>query len=107
MKRSGVIASLLLLAGCVGSSFSRPYDAYGDAPPDSLRGQCERTVYEDPKVKEALARSAGTAGADDIKALAVPVLAHRLIFSSDQLADLHDQSEQIVTGLLQEVPVPL
>ena len=70
MKRSGVIASLLLLAGCVGSSFSRPYDAYGDAPPDSLRGQCERTVYEDPKVKEALARSAGTAGADDIKALA-------------------------------------
>jgi MoxR-like ATPase len=44
---------------------------------------------------------------DDIKALAIPVLAHRLIFSSDQLADLRGQSEQIVTALLQEVPVPL
>ena len=44
---------------------------------------------------------------DDLKALAVPVLAHRLIFSSDQLADLRGQSEQIVTGLLQKVPVPL
>jgi MoxR-like ATPase len=44
---------------------------------------------------------------DDIKALAIPVLAHRLIFSSDQLADLRGQSEQIVTGLLRKVPVPL
>jgi MoxR-like ATPase len=44
---------------------------------------------------------------DDIKALAIPVLAHRLIFSSDQLADLHGQAEKIVTGLLQKVPVPL
>jgi MoxR-like ATPase len=44
---------------------------------------------------------------DDIKALAIPVLAHRLIFSSDQLADLRGQSEQIVTALLQKVPVPL
>jgi MoxR-like ATPase len=44
---------------------------------------------------------------DDIKALAIPVLAHRLIFSSDQLADLRGQSEQIVTGLLHQVPVPL
>jgi MoxR-like ATPase len=44
---------------------------------------------------------------DDIKTLAVPVLAHRLIFSSDQLSDLRDQSERTIAGLLQKVPVPL
>jgi MoxR-like ATPase len=44
---------------------------------------------------------------DDIKALAVPVLAHRLIFSSDQLMDPHGQSERILDHLLQKIPVPL
>ena len=44
---------------------------------------------------------------DDIKALAVPVLAHRLIFASDQLDDLRRQSEQIIRNLLQDIPVPL
>jgi len=44
---------------------------------------------------------------DDIKALAVPVLAHRLIFASDQLEDLRRQSEQIILDLLQKIPVPL
>src|SRR5437879_9374033 len=41
---------------------------------------------------------------DDIKALAVPVLAHRLIFASDQLEDLSRQSEQIIQNLLQNIP---
>jgi MoxR-like ATPase len=44
---------------------------------------------------------------DDIKALAVPVLAHRLIFASDQLEDLSRQSELIIQNLLQNIPVPL
>ena len=44
---------------------------------------------------------------DDIKALAVPVLAHRLLFSSDQITDHREQSEQIVHSLLQRVPVPV
>ena len=44
---------------------------------------------------------------DDIKALAVPVLAHRLIFSSDQLADQTKQSDQIIAALLRAIPVPL
>jgi len=44
---------------------------------------------------------------DDIKRLAVPVLAHRLIFSSDQIADLRAQSERIIGGLLQTLAVPL
>ena len=44
---------------------------------------------------------------DDIKALAIPVLAHRLIFSSDQVADLRDQSERVIAGLLESIAVPL
>jgi len=44
---------------------------------------------------------------DDIKALAVPVLAHRLIFSSDQLADLRSQSDRIIESLLLKIAVPL
>jgi MoxR-like ATPase len=44
---------------------------------------------------------------DDIKALAVPVLAHRLIFSSDQLMDPTRQSEQMIKNLLHQTPIPL
>jgi MoxR-like ATPase len=44
---------------------------------------------------------------DDIKRLAVPVLAHRLIFSSSQLSDLHQFSEHTIQSLLQKIPVPL
>ncbi len=44
---------------------------------------------------------------DDIKALAAPVLAHRLIYSSDQLEDSRRQSEQMIRRLLQDIPVPL
>jgi len=44
---------------------------------------------------------------DDIKALAVTVLAHRLIFSSDQLLESSRQSERIIGNLLQKIPVPL
>jgi len=44
---------------------------------------------------------------DDIKALSVPVLAHRLIFSSDQLEDTSSHAEQTIRSLLQKIPVPL
>ena len=44
---------------------------------------------------------------DDIKALAVPVLAHRLIFTSEQISDLRLQSERMIRSLLEQVPVPL
>ncbi len=44
---------------------------------------------------------------DDIKALALPVLAHRLIFSTDQLEGSRRQSEQMISSLLEDVPVPL
>ncbi len=44
---------------------------------------------------------------DDVKALAVPVLAHRLIFSSDQISASKNEAEKIVGSLLQTVPVPL
>src|SRR5262249_52446814 len=44
---------------------------------------------------------------DDIKALASPVLAHRLITSSDQLEESRAQSEQMIRTLLQHIPVPL
>jgi MoxR-like ATPase len=44
---------------------------------------------------------------DDVKALAIPVLAHRLIFSSDQVSDLRLNSERIISALLQQVPIPI
>jgi MoxR-like ATPase len=55
----------------------------------------------------ALLQNRDHATPDDVKALAIPVLAHRLIFSSDQVADPTNQSEQIIRGLLESVPVPL
>lgn len=44
---------------------------------------------------------------DDVKALAVPVLSHRLLFASDQLTDLRSQAEHLVANLLVRIPVPL
>jgi len=44
---------------------------------------------------------------DDVKALAIPVLAHRLIFSSDQVSNLRQHSERIISSLLQQVAVPI
>lgn len=44
---------------------------------------------------------------DDVKRLAVPVLSHRLLFSSDQVSDLRQQSEQLVESLVRQLPVPL
>jgi MoxR-like ATPase len=44
---------------------------------------------------------------DDIKSAAVPVLAHRLIFTPDQLSDLREQSEQMIQTLVQRTAVPL
>ena len=53
----GGLLALLLVGGC--NVYRGSYAAYGDAPPDSLRGQCERAAYDDPVVKQALAVSAG------------------------------------------------
>jgi MoxR-like ATPase len=44
---------------------------------------------------------------DDVKALASAVLAHRIIFSSDQVSDVRQQAERLIENLLQTVPVPL
>jgi MoxR-like ATPase len=55
----------------------------------------------------ALLQSRDHVTPDDVKALAVPVLAHRLIFSSDQLMEPSGHSERIIETLLQKIPVPL
>jgi MoxR-like ATPase len=44
---------------------------------------------------------------DDVKALAVAVLAHRLIFSADQVSASKADAEKTVASLLQTVAVPL
>jgi len=44
---------------------------------------------------------------DDVKALAIAVLAHRLIFSSDQVSNLRLHSERLLSSLLQQVAVPI
>lgn len=44
---------------------------------------------------------------DDVKALAVPVLAHRLIFTSEQISANKLESERVISSLLQTTPVPL
>lgn len=43
---------------------------------------------------------------DDIKALAIPVLAHRLIMSSSTPSQSNDSRTDLVAGLLKTVPVP-
>src|SRR5208283_3677374 len=52
---AGLLPVLLLAGGCSSDSFSRWFSVYGDAPADSPRGQCERAVYHDPQVQNALA----------------------------------------------------
>jgi MoxR-like ATPase len=44
---------------------------------------------------------------DDVKALSVAVLSHRLIFSSDHTAPAMAESERVINGLLQSTAVPL
>ena len=53
-------ALLFVVAGCSQSPFSRPYAVYGQTSPDTLEGQCERASYDDPAVKDELARAAGS-----------------------------------------------
>ena len=56
MRRTLVIAALLLPGGCA----TREYAAYDTFSDSSLRGECERAVYDDPEVKAELARTAGS-----------------------------------------------
>jgi MoxR-like ATPase len=44
---------------------------------------------------------------DDVKALAVPVLAHRLIFSSEQISSAKTEAERLISTLLANTAVPL
>ncbi len=46
---------------------------------------------------------------DDVKALAVPVLAHRVQISgaSEGLLRAHEEAEQIIAELLEQIPVPI
>jgi MoxR-like ATPase len=44
---------------------------------------------------------------DDVKGLTVPVLAHRLIFSADQVTDLRAQAENVIQAIVQKTAVPL
>jgi hypothetical protein len=50
------IAVLLLLAG----GCERKYAVYDQTPADTLRGECERAAYDDPVVKETLAKASGS-----------------------------------------------
>lgn len=50
----------LLFAGCVSEPFSRPFTVYGQTSPDTLRGECQRAAFDDPAVKEELAKTAGS-----------------------------------------------
>jgi hypothetical protein len=62
MKNSLVLAGLLLIlpiAGCHGDFLSNPFSPYGNASPDTPRGRCERAAYNDPVVKDMLAKEAG------------------------------------------------
>jgi MoxR-like ATPase len=44
---------------------------------------------------------------DDVKALAIPVLAHRLIFTADSSLDNREEAERFMASLLDTLPVPL
>jgi hypothetical protein len=65
MRYRWFVGGLLLalpIAGCHGDFFDVRSSVYGDAPADSLRGQCERAAYNDPQVKDAVAAQAVRAG---------------------------------------------
>jgi hypothetical protein len=61
MRWFAVLAGVLLIAGCdPGDLFYRQYAPYAETSPNTLRGQCERAAYDDPEVKDALAKKTGT-----------------------------------------------
>ncbi|CAH2600318.1 conserved exported protein of unknown function [Rhodovastum atsumiense] len=57
--RHGILLLALLAGAC---SNWTSYAAFDDTSPDTLRGQCERAAYDDPAVKEELAKAAGVVG---------------------------------------------
>ena len=63
MRRVFLLASLLLpallLTGC-SNPFTPKNAAYNLTSADTPQGQCERAAYDDPQVKEELAKTAGT-----------------------------------------------
>ncbi|HVO32363.1 MAG TPA: MoxR family ATPase [Elusimicrobiota bacterium] len=69
-----------------------------------------------PRGAQALRRAAQAAALlsgrahvipDDVKALAVPVFAHRLRLPADQLSSPRSHTESLIEGLIQSIPVPL
>ncbi len=63
MKRLCVLAGLLLLGGC-GNPLQPTNAVYNLTDADTLKGQCERAAYDDPAVKDVLAKTAGSVGYD-------------------------------------------
>jgi hypothetical protein len=59
--RAGLLLAVSLIGGCSSNPFSRPYAVYDNTSPDTLRGQCERAAYDDPAVRDELAKQAGSA----------------------------------------------
>ena len=56
-----VLAGLLLLGGC-GHPLAPKNAAYNLTSADTLRGECERAAYDDPTVRDVLAKTAGSVG---------------------------------------------
>jgi len=54
----GGLLLILPIAGC--QRDLRPYAPYSKTDADTLRGGCERAAYDDPVVKDTLAKAAGT-----------------------------------------------
>jgi hypothetical protein len=63
MRRACIFAGLLLLGGC-DNPFTLKNTAYNMTSADTLKGECERAAYDDPEVKDVLAKTAGSVGYD-------------------------------------------
>jgi len=93
-----------------------PADDYILALVDATRNDHDIAVGVSPRGAIALRKAAQARALmrgrphvtpDDIKALAVPVLAHRLIFAQDLAGASRAQAETTIRALLDRVPVPL
>ena len=61
MRRASIFIGLLLLGGC-GNPFELKNTAYNMTSADTLKGECERAAYDDPAVKDMLAKTTGSVG---------------------------------------------
>ena len=93
---------------------AQPIREYIVALGHSTRGQFEVSLGISPRGSLALQRAAQSSAAisgrefvtpDDVKRLAIPVLAHRLLMQGDSGRG-HTAAESLLQRLLHEVPVP-